>query len=391
MRKLATAAALAAILALPAAHAAGKSQPVLGIDGRESAGRLAWFDPASLSVLRGRRVPLAGHTGSWTFSADRSVLAIAARGYPGIRFVNARGMRLLGTLVLPHDSEAYIAGLAWARPDRLLVAVSTGQGGFVALIDPQRRREIRRMDIGSVRAATAVPGGVALLLGPATGLGSAQLALVDADGTVRRATIDRIQIGTAPSQTENDVRIDVREPGFAVDRAGRRAYVVGGDFTVAAIDLDSLAVAYHSPSTRTLAKNVTGPSRQAAWLGNGMLAVSGVDYMGSEDGVPVGLRLVDTRDWSFRTVDPSVGSFELGDGALVAGSKIFGFDGALRYRVELGTGQRLSVQGPYGYVCGSAKGQLRRVLQLGTGATLRRVTSASAPNCPTLLYGQSSS
>jgi hypothetical protein len=391
MRKLATAAALAAILALPAAHAAGKSQPVLGIDGGESGGRLAWFDPASLSVLRGRRVPLAGHTGSWTFSADRSVLAIAASGYPGIRFVNARGMRLLGTLVLPHDSEAYIAGLAWARPDRLLVAVSTQQGGFVALVDPQRRREIRRVDVGSVRAAAAVSDGVALLVGPATGLGSAQLALVDADGAVRRAAIDRIQIGTAPSQIENDARIDVRQPGFTVDRAGRRAFVVGGDFTVATIDLDSLAVAYHSPSTRTLAKNVNGPWRQAAWFGNGTLAVSGVDYNGSEDGVPVGLRLVDTRDWSFRKVDSGAGSFAVGDGALVAGNQIFGFDGTLRYRVELAAGQTLSVQGPYGYVCGSAKGQLRRVLQLGTGATLRRVTTASAPTCPTLLYGQSSS
>ncbi len=57
------------------------------------------------------------------------------------------------------------------------------------------------------------------------------------------------------------------------------------------------------------------------------------------------------------TVDAGVGSFAVGDGALVAGNQIFGFDGTLRYRVELATGQRLSVQGPYGYVCGSAKGQ----------------------------------
>jgi hypothetical protein len=391
VKKLAVVAALVATLALPAARAAVTPKPVLGIDGRWGAGRLAWFNPASLSVLRGRKVPLGSHTGQWAFSADRSVLAIAAADYPAIRFVNARGMRLLGTLSLRHDSETYIAGLAWARPDRLLVAAHKPEGGFVAVVDPQRRREIRRVEVATIGNAAAVPGGIALLLGPATGIGPAQLALVDADGAVRSVAIDRIQIGTVMSQGTGDVGIDVREPGFSVDRSGRRAFVVGADFTVAAVDLDTLAVAYHAPSTRTLAKNINGPSRQAAWLGNGTLAVSGFDYKGSHDGVPVGLRLIDTRDWSVRMVDAGVGRFGVGEGTLVAGGKVFGFDGSLRFSLELGTEQWLSVQGPYGYVCGSAKGQLRRVLQLSTGATLRRVTSASAPNCPTLLYGQSSS
>ena len=391
MKKLAVAAVVAVTLVLPAARAADTPKPVLGIDGRVDAGRLAWFDPASLSVLRGRKVPLGTHTGRWAFSADRSVLAIAAQDYPGIRFVNARGMRLLGSLVLRHDTEAYIAALAWARPDRLLVAVHKPEGGFVAVVDPQRRREIRRVDVNTIGSAVAVPGGVALLVGPATGIGPAQLALVDSDGGVRSASIDRIQIGTVASQTANDVGVELREPGFAVDRVDRRAFVVGADFTVATVDLDSLAVAYHSPGSRTLAKNVNGPSRVAAWLGNGKLAVSGVDYKGSHEGSPVGLRVVDTDDWSSRMVDATVGWFALGDGALVAGSRVYGFDGTLRYRVELGTEQWLSVQGRYGYICGNARGDLRRVLQLGTGTTLRRVTSAFGPNCPTLLYGQSSS
>jgi hypothetical protein len=391
MKRLAVAAALAATLALPAARAGETPQAVLGIDGREGAGRLAWFNPASLSVLPGRKVPLASHTGKWAFSADRSVLAIAAADYPGIRFVNARGMRLLGTLSLRHDSETYIAGLAWARPDRLLVAAYKPEGGFVAVVDPQRRREIRRVDVTTVGDAVAVPGGLALLLGPPTGIGPAQFALVGADGAVRSVAIDRIPIGTVVSQGTADFGIDVREPGFALDRAGRRAFVVGADFTVAVVDLDTLAVTYHAPSTRTLAKNITGPSRQAAWLGNDTLAVSGFDYKGSHDGEPVGLRLVDTRDWSVRIVDAGVGRFGVGEGTLVAGEKVFGFDGTLRYRVDLGTEQWLSVQGQYGYVCGTAQGRLHRVLQLGTGATLRRVTSATAPDCPTLLYGQSSS
>jgi hypothetical protein len=390
MRRFAAAAAAAAALVLPSAQAADAPQPVLGVDGFERSGRLAWFDPATLSVLRGRKVSLASHTGPWAFSADRSVLAIANWEIPSIRFVNARAMRRLGDLALDWNGGAYVAALSWARSDRLLVAMRQPEGGLLAVVDPQRRREIRRVSLPSIRSTVAVPGGMALLLSPPTGFGPAQVAIVDPEGQVRKVTLERIQAGTVEIPAK-EYRLDVKEPGFAVDAAGRRAFVVGADFTVAAVDLDTLAVTYHAPSTRSLAKNITGPSRTAAWLGNGQLAVSGVNFEGTHEGVPVGLRLVDTRNWSFRMIDPAVGWFGVGEGVLVATDKVFGFDGALRYRVEVGTQQWLSVQGPYGYVCANSEGSLSRVLQLATGATLRRVTSATAPGCPTLLYGPSSS
>ena len=392
MKKLALAAAVAAIIALPSAHASTAPKPVLGLDGRDAAGRLGWFNPATLARVPGRTLSVGRHTGSWALSPNSSMLAIADFEYPSIRFVSLGRMRSPGTVLLPWSGDGWVTGITWPRPDRVLVAVSEREGGFVAVVDPQKRKELRRVTLPVIRNTAAVDGGVALLVGPPNVFAPASVAVVDADGALRTTTVDRISVGSIEHAGDpSTFSIDVREPGFAVDRAGGRAFVVAPDFTVAEVNLSTLGVAYHSPSTRTLAKNISGPSRQAAWLGNGLLAVAGVDYRGTHDGEPVGLRLVDTRTWTNRVVDAAVPWFGLGDGALVAGDKVYGFDGSLRYRVPLGTGQWLSVQGKYGYVCGSSSGSpLRRVLQLDSGATLRRVTSVSAPSCPRLLYGRGS-
>jgi hypothetical protein len=389
MRKLAATAVAAAAFGLPAAGVAGP-QPVLGIDATPVAPRLAWFDPATLAVLRGRKVPLGGHTGEWAFAADRSLLAVAAPGYPGIRFVDPRGMRRLGDLTLTHGAEAAVAGLAWARRDRLLVAVSQAEGGFVAVVDPQRRRTVRRVELPSIHAAAALPGGMALLLGAETGLGPVRVAVVAADGTVRTAAVDRFAVGTVFSSQGEDLSVETKVPGFAVDPSGRRAFVVGPDFTVADVDLDTLDVAYHPRAARSLAKRVGGSVRSAGWLGNGLLAVAGVDYLGGDDARAAGLSLVDTRDWRVTSVDPGAGSFGAAGGVLVSGGDVYGLDGALRYSIDLGSEERLSVQGAYGYVCDTRAGVLQRVVRLSTGATVRRLSGGAAPRCPVLLYGQSS-
>jgi hypothetical protein len=392
MKRLALAAAVAAVLALPSAHAATAPKPVLGLDGRDSAGRLAWYNPATLARVPGRTLSVGRHTGAWALSPNGSMLAIADFEYPSIRFVSLGRMRSPGAVLLPWSGDGWVTGITWPRPDRVLVAVSEREGGFVAVLDPQKRKELRRVKLPVIRNTAAVDGGVALLVGPPDVFAPATVAVVDADGAVRTTVVDRISVGSI--EHAGDPRTfssDVREPGFALDRAGGRAFVVSPDFTVAEVNLATLGIAYHSPSTRTLAKNITGPSRQAAWLGNGLLAVAGVDYKGTHDGEPVGLRLVDTRTWTTRLVDSAVPWFGVGDGVLVAEDKVYGFDGSLRYRVALGSGQWLSVQGKYGYVCGSARGSpLRRVLQLDSGATLKRVTSVSAPSCPRLLYGRAS-
>jgi hypothetical protein len=399
--KLAAAVIVAAALVLPAAQAAERKSavpPVLGLDvARNGVQRLAWFDPSSLSTLQGRKAPLGRYAGSWSFSPDRSVLAIAAAQTTGyqqqplfkLRFVNARGMRVLGELSL---GAWQFDTVTWLRADRLLAVVRPDSS--IAVVDPSRRLLVRWVPLVRPPVNVArLPDGLALLLGSQDSFAPAVLAVVDTDGALRTVTLDRISIGSVVGEQG---RIDVRSPGFALDAATHRAFVVGTDFTVAEIDLDTLRVAYHGGSARSLAKYAYGPTRYAVWLGNGVLAVAGANYSGDETkGEPVGLRLIDTHDWSTRLVDPSVGYVWR-----AAGSPIFfatapgpstrfdayGMDGALRYQLDLSDGEWLSLGGPYGYVC-SNRDRVLRVLDVGNGvqAGLR----GERPACPTLLYGQS--
>jgi len=394
VRKLAAAAAIAATLMLPAAWAKGP-QPVLGIDGSTTSARLAWFDPSSLARMAGRKALLAGHTWPWAFSPDRSRLAIAGQeNAKQLRFVNARTMRVLGQV--PLRSAGDVRFLTWVRPDRVLAYMQGSFDGTVVVVDAVTRRMERTRSLSDRTAygARRFAGGLALLLGKYDGFAPAAVGVIDADGAVRTVTLDRISIGT--SQVGMESRFETRRPGFAVDPAGRRAFVVDADFTVAEVDLGTLAVTYHPPSSRSLAKSVNGPSRTAQWLGNGVLAVSGVDYNGDETGSAVGLRLIDTNTWARRMVDPNIAFFDVGDG-IFAGTgpwqdgprhyDIYGFDGRFRYGVDVERLQSLSVQGAYAYLC-TASGNALRVLDAPTGSTLTAVQRSA---CPTLLYGQSSS
>jgi hypothetical protein len=395
VRTLAVVVGIAALVALPAASAKGP-QPVLGIDWNSTPDtRLAWYDPSSLAKMPGRKAPLAGHTWPWAFSSDRSRLAIAGQeDAKQLRFVNARTMRVLGQVPLRYAGD--VSFVTWVRPDRVLAYVQGYFDGKVVVVDAVQRR-IERTIALSDRVAYgggSFVGGLALLLGTYEGFSPAAVGVIDADGAVRSVTLGRISVGT--SQPGTDSRFETRRPGFAVDPAGRRAFVVDADFTVAEVDLETLAVTYHTPSTRSLAKAVSGPLRVANWLGNGVLAVSGVDYNGEERGSAVGLRFIDANTWTRRLVDPRIASFDVGAGILVGTGPrqegphhydVYGFDGRFRYGLDVERLQLLRVQGAYAYLCTPTGGALR-VLDAPTGASLSVV---QRPGCPTLLYGQSSS
>ena len=67
-------------------------------------------------------------------------------------------------------------------------------------------------------------------------------------------------------------------PGLAVDPVAGRAYVAGQAGLVAEVDLQTAAVSYRDgrrPAAAT--KIVSGRHRQAVALGDGRLAVTGVD------------------------------------------------------------------------------------------------------------------
>jgi hypothetical protein len=168
---------------------------------------------------------------------------------------------------------------------------------------------------------------------------------------------------------------------------------VGADYTIAEIDLRTLALTYHSGAERSLAKVLPGPVRNARWLGNGLLAVAGSNGIGLD-----GLRIVDTRDWTTRIVDSDSFYLSLGEDVLIGSSywippqlSVYGLDGTLRYRTKLeGGGTHFSVSGRYGYVCSGAK--LASVVELASGATLRHVQSQSltGPACAKLLSSRGS-
>jgi hypothetical protein len=143
-----------------------------------------------------------------------------------------------------------------------------------------------------------------------------------------------------PTEHTSDSVTEQREPGLAVDPTGGRAFVVAAGTPVAEIDLATLRVAYHGLSQpvsllRRLAgwfvpaaeaKLVSGPLRQACWLGDGLLAVWGFEVKVGKDAggqpkaedTPSGLKLVDTRRWTVRQVHPDATVVRWHGGRLLA-------------------------------------------------------------------------
>lgn len=182
---------------------------------------------------------------------------------------------------------------------------------------------------------------------------------------------------------EDDYATRERIPGLAVSPDGRRAVVVPAGGRVAEIELDSLRVSYHDLSEpisllgrlrnwlepEAQAKVTEGPERYARWLGDRYVAVTGMDYHGLSEGEvdasPAGLRLIDTRDWSVRTLaDEATGIIVVRDLLLAFGGpyspdaggegiglRAYGADGKERFQV---LGSELvgwvETAWPYGYV-----------------------------------------
>ena len=390
------AAVLAATLAL--AGSAPSAAPVLGFDFGHH--RLAWFDPATLTQLAGRKVPTVSEgLCSWSFSPDRVQLAFSDCNGT-LAFANVRAMKPAGSMYVTARLGS-VDGLAWLRADRLLATGHVDTATTLVVIDPARRKIVRRVELDGETWGRAVAGDrTVYLLAPWGGYASAQIAVADADGNVRTATIDRITVGTVFDEGETDPTSHTRGAGFAVDPDGGHAYVVSPDLLVADVDLSTLAVSYHGP-TRTLAKFTDGPQRHARWLGNGLLAVSGADCTttgtgSSRDSVckPYGLHVVDTRTWTVHTIDPAAEFFAPATDALLVERGAYlskhetvalGFDGSQRYAVALGAREYFDVSGQYGYVCKDES--LVRVLDAATGAQL---AAPRGRTCAALADGRAS-
>ena len=383
MKVIAAAIAVAAI-GLPAAQASSPAT-VPGLLYTPGYGNsiVTRYDPMTLART-GPRVRLGGNASSWSWSPRRRYLAVAS--FPQrLSVIDVADMRVVSRVRLA-SGGASVRAITWAR-DRVLAVVETPRGALVTAVDPLAGKVVRRTQLS--RPFTfefgRLPDGLVFLLGAQGRIEPVRLAAVDAEGRVQVATIPQLRAGFV-------VRREQQTPGLAVDPVGRKAYVVGGD-RIVSVDLRTLAVSDRGP-VRTLTKLVSGSTRSAEWLGNGLLALSGMDW-DADSGGPAGLKLVDVRSRTARVLDRDAGSFT------VAGSRLlvekatspralsvtaYGFDGRQRYRVELTGSTWMKKQGGRGYACRYAF--LRGVIDLATGRMLRS-GFAAATRCPTLLVDDS--
>jgi len=359
----------AALPSLPSGPAAGSAGgPVLGIVG--DPGRLlVQLDPRSLRPLPGRRLVLADTVAGHAWSPDRATLVLGDNDQDALHLVDARRLRTLGKVWL--DAPSAPQWFGWLGPRRLLAVVDQPLGdpaaepgdAAVVLVDPLARRVLHRQNLHSrVQAAVFLDDRAVLLTTPVAGIGTARLAVVDDRGRVRTVPLRAISAGfEEPTEHTSDSVTEQREAGLAVDAAGGRAFVVAAGTPVAEVDLATLRVAYHGLSQpvsllRRLAgwfvpaaeaKLVSGPLRQACWLGDGLLAVWGSEARVARDAggqpkvedTPSGLKLVDTRRWTVRQVHPEATAVRWHGGRLLA-------FGVRWYEQERPGGIGLTVYGP---------------------------------------------
>lgn len=375
MKLLAAALAVAA-LGLPAAQASSPAT-VSGLVYTPGYGNsiLTRYDPMTLA-RSGPRVRLGGNASSWSWSPRRRYLAVAS--YPQrLTIVDTAGMRIVARVRLAPGGGVARA-VTWAG-DRVLAVVEAPSGAVVTAVDPLAGRIVRttRLTRPFGYQFDRLPDGLVFLLGARNRRGPVQVAVVDAAGETRVATVRQARGGSA---------------GLAVDPVGRTAYLAEGE-RVFAVDLRTLAISDPGP-LRTLAKAPLGSERSARWLGNGLLAVSGLDR-DATSARPAGLRIVDVGDRTSRTIDPSATSFTMAGRVLlvedvssrrVRSVTAYGFDGRQRYRVDLVGSTWMKKQGRRGYACRVAF--LRAVVDLETGRTLRSGFPRGT-RCPTLLVGDS--
>jgi hypothetical protein len=349
MARRAFAVGLAALAALMIAEPARGTMYASTFDGSL---KLVRLDPNTLRPLVGRTVPLAREPLGWSFSPGRSrlVMGSTARGAT-LRFIELRRMRLLGGVTISRrGSGVATAGVGRARV--LSVVVTPGCCGagdtIVAGVDAGRRRVLWRRRLGgSLQAGERVDGGLLLVLGPpGAALGPSRLVQVGAQGPSRSVALPEIISGTRPARPATESW----NPGLAVDRSGGRAFVVQAGAPVAEVDLRTFEVQSHPVQADARpADALTGPQREALWLGRGTLAITGSDYAARAGGPirerPAGLTLVDTHRWVAREIDARTDGAALVSGTLLAwcfnsasrspGSGLTGFSrtGARRFHI----------------------------------------------------------
>jgi hypothetical protein len=220
---------------------------------------------------------------------------------------------------------------------------------------------------------------------------------------------------------------DTRQPGLAVDPSGGRAFLVGAGASVAEIDLATLDVSYHEVSEpisllgrlrhwlepAAEAKALTGPTRYARWVSDGLIAVAGSDHSTWKDAQgkeqyrvrAAGVRLIDTHTWTMRTLEADGSYFQTGSDVIFAmggswdsstetrdGVGIVAYDlaGRERYRLHTDENVWLNVAASLGYIYLGGEGERVEIVDLATGAILGRLDRGARDEWPYLLAASDS-
>jgi hypothetical protein len=301
--------------------------------------RVVREDRASLNPIGKRVVRVTGAFEQPVFSPDRKRVALGGDGGELI-VVDADRLKLTRTVrVAPPGNDVRVA--AWPSSERIVAITYTGRAptaytARVAVIDVNGGRVIattrfRDQDV-DWRSGRTQSGLVPLLVVSRKRLRAPRLLIVAGDGGTRTVVLDRLRAGFHPKHGD-------RVPGFAVDPTGERAYVLEADLPVAIVDLRTSSVRYRKLAALDVgpprAPHPPGPPppterrRQAVWLGDGRIGISGSDsYVSSFNPTswqtnsmrPTGLMILDTRTWDVETLDERPVDFEwLGERLVASG------------------------------------------------------------------------
>jgi hypothetical protein len=333
-RAFVIAASICALLAADVtAGAESSGRPVYAVTDAGTDGRLLTRrDPATLARM-GPSARLDSSSEAAAFSPDGSLLAFVewAGDRPSVRVVNLSRMRWRAQVPLGLATGTVI--VRWLDSSRVLVFAERPDGLRVFVLDTTRNRlSVARRIAGHLSDRYQVAVGrtrAAVLIRAVQKIGPVRIAVVSSSGSARIVSLKQVREGA--------IGRTVYRPSLVANPTADQAYVVGGiRDPVAAINLRTLAVSYRRPLASADASDVAGAERMTVWLGGGRFAVAGWD-----DGAPgsdsrlLGLRVVDTRSWRARTLDPDTDYVCVAGHSLVGHHLngtlvVFGFDGVRR-------------------------------------------------------------
>jgi hypothetical protein len=363
--------------------------------GRTDSDEIGWFDPVTLRPTSAYRATLPEQTSMWAVSPAGGLLAIGLTN--GVRIIDTDTLR---SVTMLESARGWFA-LTWLSDDLLVSVDSEEVAMWDARVDQSRRYELPGTVVSSYAAADRL---LLVTAAESRGLGPVHLVQVDVSG-VRSIELEGLLAGFDRDRGEIGMQLT---PGLAFDADRERAFVVPPDGPIAEVDLVEMAVGYRRPSAsflHLLASALVTPASaklaewaqvRAAWLGDGLLAVSGDSGSTLDlDVAAAGVSIVDTRDWTVCTLDPRPTHVTVSGGALLAwgGAEFaeFGGTGLIGYDLTDGTRwhrfgrQHIDVQvyGRYAYAINGWHGWRVRTVDVETGTVLSRYRGRPPTVLPT--------